>query len=217
MSVVSECMTEKPLYPHISSSTLLCGSFSAAASNSASLDGLRLCDGHRKSLNTTTTTEIDGQLESERRRLERVICKNSSNMQNEFSLHLPWARERGERERRGGKKTLFWAFSDLSLCWTRKLTERTRRLHSRLLQKQMLTPKKLLIFYVVLVSCKPCRGFYKWPLIRLRHFGEKRQTYHVWGLAFFLFSWRMRSDALWLPKHNKLGKTTEEKLELFFF
>lgn len=80
-------------------------------SNSTSLDGVWLCDSHRESPNTTTTPEIDGQLKSERRRLERVICENSSNMQNEFSLHLPRARK-GERE--GGKKASFLSISDLS-------------------------------------------------------------------------------------------------------
>lgn len=61
---------------------------------------------------STTTPEIDGQLKSERRRLERVICESSSNMQNEFSLHLPWAKER-ERERAREKRNSSLSISDL--------------------------------------------------------------------------------------------------------
>ena len=48
-------------------------------------------------------------------------------------------------------------FSDLSV----EEGSRTRSLHSRFPQKQMLTPKKVLIFDVVLVSGRLCRGFYK--------------------------------------------------------
>lgn len=58
-------------------------------------------------------------------------------------------RESGRRKRR--KKHLFWAFL-ISLSWTRKLTERTRSLHSRLLQKQMLTPKKYWFFMLFLLA-----------------------------------------------------------------
>lgn len=51
----------------------------------------------------------------------------------------------------GKKKLFFWTFL-ISLSWTRKLTERTRSLHSRLLQKQMLTPKTYWFFMLFLLA-----------------------------------------------------------------
>lgn len=135
--------------------------------------------------------EIDGQLKSERRRLERVMCENPSNMQNEFSLHLPGARER--ERRRGGD---VW-----SVCWK-------QREQDRCIAETNAHTKKLLIFYVVLVSWRPCTGFHKWPLIRLRRTEEKHK--HIMCLAPFCFP--EKEVRRFVASEKQAGKKSEPKL-----
>lgn len=106
------------------------------------------------------TPKIDGQLETERRRLERVICENSSDMQSEFGLHSPRASKSGKNS---SSLSAFWS---LSVGQESSPGEQERCAADRRGDKWLL--QKSIDFYVVLVSWKLSRGAHKWPLIQPR-------------------------------------------------
>lgn len=147
------------LLHHISSlgsfSVLVCGSFQAQLHQTQHppppppwMGFGSVCDGHCNGLCPTAAPEMDGQLKTERRRSRSLwSARTPPNMQREFSVHLfaMSARERGENP------LLLWALL-ISHSRTRKHAKRTRSLHSRLLQKQMLASKKYWFFMLLLLA-----------------------------------------------------------------
>ena len=143
----------------------------------------------------TTTPEIDGQLKSKRRRLERVICEEScSNMQKKNLVYICH-----ERERAGGKVSSLRALV-ISRSRTRKLAERTRSLHRRSPQKQMPTPKKVLIFSCCSCSLKP-----EQRLLQMTTYSSETLTPTKCGAVcvWLVHSRGKRSDDLWLPPEKQ--------------
>lgn len=111
-------------------------------------------------------------------------------------------RGRGEEEK---KRPLFWAFL-ISLSRTGELAERTRLLHGRLLQKQMLTPKKYWFFMLFLLAenCAEASTndhLFDWDTCKKKtNISCVRRLFFL----FFFFFFSCRSDALWLPKNNRI-------------
>lgn len=209
------------LLHHISSlgsfSVLVCGSFQAQLHQTQHppppppwMGFGSVCDGHCNGLCPTAAPEMDGQLKTERRRSRSLwSARTPPNMQREFSVHLfaMSARERGENP------LLLWALL-ISHSRTRKHAKRTRSLHSRLLQKQMLASKKYWFFMLLLLAenwaevstndhllcrdsytkttnmcCPPAPSPSPSPLEVRSHQPSKRNSHTCLILWFFFFFW----------------------------
>lgn len=130
--------------------SLFANSSSPATSNSASLDGARLCDGRATKATGEWRTIKDWEARA-------GLCEN---MQNESGLHSPQARGSGKNR------------SSPSIFDLIRLEKKARQENKNAAEQKAAENKwslqKSIDFHVVLVSWKLSWGFYKWPLIQPR-------------------------------------------------
>lgn len=130
------------------------------------------------------------------------MCESSSNMQNEFSLHLPRARER-ERER-GREKTLsFLSMSDPSVG-----SRENKTAAQQIAAETNAHTKKVLIFL-----CCSCQLETAQRLLQMTTYST--ETHREKDKRMVCFSWRKRSDARGLQKTTSWERQVNKNFSFF--